>query len=79
LVVGTIEGHLAKAVELGRIPIFSFMTEAAVMEIVNARRELTGEVTSKAVFDHLKGKYNYGQLRAVWAYTKSQETESDTE
>lgn len=79
LVVGTIEGHLAKAVELGRIPIFSFMTEAAVMEIVNARRELTGEVTSKAIYDHLKGKYNYGQLRAVWAYTKSQEAQSGNE
>jgi hypothetical protein len=71
LVASTIEGHLAKAVEAQQISIFKFMSEAAVMEIVNARRELPSEATSKDIYEKLKGKYSYGQLRAVWAYTKA--------
>jgi hypothetical protein len=73
LVVGTIESHLAKAVEVGRADIFKFMSEENVMEIINARRALSGEVTSKDIYDKLGGKYSYGQLRAVWAYEKKKE------
>ncbi len=73
LVASTIEGHLAKAVEAGRIDIFKFMSEEAVVEIVNAKRELSGEITSKDIYDKLNGKYSYGQLRAVWAYEKLKE------
>jgi hypothetical protein len=70
LVAGTIEGHLAKAVEAGRVSIFKFMSEEAVVEIINVRRELSREATSKDIYDKLNGKYSYGQLRAVWAYSK---------
>jgi hypothetical protein len=49
------------------------MSEEAVMEIVNTKRELSGEITSKDIYDKLNGKYSYGQLRAVWAYEKLKE------
>lgn len=70
LAVGTIETHLAKAVAEDRVSIFAFMQEDAVMEIVNAYRQLPTEATSKDVYEWLKGKYGYGQLRAAMAYSK---------
>lgn len=70
LVGGTIEGHLAKAVETGRVSIFKFMTEESIMEIINARRELPEDATSKELYDRLNGKFGYGQLRAAMVYAK---------
>ncbi|MCX8491229.1 MAG: helix-turn-helix domain-containing protein, partial [Cyclobacteriaceae bacterium] len=71
LVVSTIETHLAKAVAEGRVDIFKFIPEETVMEIVNVYRQLPEGSTSKGLFDALKGKFGYGQLRAVMAYTKN--------
>jgi uncharacterized Zn finger protein len=68
MALGTIEGHVAKAIASDRVDIFKIMKEDAVMEIINARRELPTEVTSKDIYEKLNGKYSYGQLRAVWAY-----------
>jgi hypothetical protein len=68
MAVSTIEGHLAKAIAADQIDIFKFMPEDAVMEIINTRRELPAEVTSKDIYEKLNGKYSYGLLRAVWAY-----------
>ena len=70
LVTGTIEVHLAKAVETGRVSIFKFMTEESVMEIINARRQLPEGATSKELYERLNGKFGYGQLRAAVAYSK---------
>ncbi len=70
LTVGTIETHLAKAVAEDKVSIFSFMQEGAVMEIVNAYRQLPAEATSKDLYEWLKSKYGYGQLRAAMAYSK---------
>jgi hypothetical protein len=65
LVVGTIEGHLAKAVGAGRISIFKFMSKESVEEISRAISELPKESASKDLYTKLKGKYGYGLLRAV--------------
>jgi hypothetical protein len=65
LTPGTIEGHLAKAVGAGRISIFKFMAEENVEVIMAAMKELPEGFTSKDLFSKLKGKYGYGQLRAV--------------
>lgn len=70
LVVGTIEGHLAKAVEAGKIKISDFMTEQEVNEISTAIDDLQEGFESKALFNKLGGKYSYGRLRAVINHRK---------
>ena len=69
LVVGTIESHLAKAVEAGRISIFKFMSEENVNIITNALKEMPEEFHSKELYIKLDGKFGYGQLRAVMNHT----------
>lgn len=68
LVAGTIESHLGKAVGEGKISIFKFMTEEAVTEVLNAIHQLPEGGTSKNLYDLLKGKFGYGQIRAVMAH-----------
>jgi PIF1-like helicase/Helix-turn-helix domain len=70
MALSTIEGHIAKAIAADRVDIFKYMQEDAVMEIINTKRELPTEVTSKDIYEKLNGKYSYGQLRAVWEYQK---------
>jgi len=70
LTVGTIEGHLAKAVEAGSISIYKFMDDLAVTEIANAISQFPNEFSSKDLFVALKGRFGYGQLRAVMAHVK---------
>ncbi len=70
LVAGTIESHLAKAVAAGHVSIFKFMPEESVLEIIAARRTLPEGSSSKDLYNILNGKFGYGQLRAVMAYSK---------
>ena len=70
LTLGTIETHLAKAVTEDRISIFTFMQESSVMEIIDAHRQLPEGASSKDLYDKLKGKFGYGQLRAAMAHAK---------
>ena len=72
LTVGTIEGHLAKAVEAGRISIYKFMDDQAVTEIANVISQLPEGFSSKELFDKLKGKYRYGKLRAVMMHIRKE-------
>jgi hypothetical protein len=69
LVKSTIEGHLAKGVETGRLVISKFMTDEAVEKITGTLREMPDEFFSSEVYSRLKGAYSYGQLRAVMAHT----------
>ncbi len=71
LVPGTIEGHLAKAVQSGRIEIFDFIKEEEVKLISEAIEELPKEFTSKDLFGKLEGKYSYAKLRAVMSYVNT--------
>jgi len=70
LTKGTIEGHLAKAVEMGQVNIFQFMSESTVAAIMSAIKDMPDQFTSKDVFSSLQGKYGYGEIRAVINYEK---------
>jgi len=70
LTVGTIEGHLAKAVEARNVSIYKFMNDEVVTEIANAIAQLPNEFSSKDLYSALNGKFGYGQLRAVMAHVK---------
>ena len=72
LTLGTIEGHLAKAVETARLDIDAFMPKAEVDEIMNAIEELPESFVSKELYDKLNGKFGYGKLKAVMAHIKVQ-------
>lgn len=69
-VVSTIEGHLAKAVEAGRLSIFRFIDKDQVDIIEAAVRSLPEEFSSKDLWTALEGKFSYGQLRAVLSHMK---------
>ncbi len=71
LAKSTIESHLSRAVEGGRISIFKYMTEEEVNEIIEARKKLPEDFSSKDLFVLLKGKYGYGQIRAVMGHLKN--------
>ena len=69
LVTGTIEGHLAKYVEKGGIPIHDLVEEKKVqkiMEVLGSEAVGLGEIKSK-----LPKSYTYGEIKLVIAYTKS--------
>jgi hypothetical protein len=68
LVPATIEGHLARAVESGRLSIYKFMTEENVSTITEALKEMPEGFTSKDLFMKLEGNYGYGKLRAVMSH-----------
>ena len=68
LVPGTIEGHLAKAVQNGLIEIFDFIKKEEVKLISQAIEELPKDFASKDLFVKLDGKCSYAKLRAVMSY-----------
>lgn len=71
LVLSTIEGHLAKAVDEQRVSIFKFVSEADVLEIERAIDQLPANgFSSKDLYEMLKGKYGYGKLKAVMAHKR---------
>jgi hypothetical protein len=65
LAVGTIEGHLGRAVADKRISIFKFVPEQDVDTVSQALKEMPDGFSSKELFDRLGGKFGYGVLRAV--------------
>jgi hypothetical protein len=69
LVTSTIEGHLAKGIEIGRISIFKFMNEGDVEKITDALKEMPEGFSSADVYSKLNGKYSYGRLRAVMTHS----------
>jgi hypothetical protein len=71
LVVSTIEGHLAKGIETGRIDIFQYMPENDVQKISAVVNSMPEGFSSKDVYVKLNGRYSYGQLRAVMTYLRN--------
>jgi hypothetical protein len=70
LAISTIEGHLAKAVEVERISIFKFMSNEEVGTIEAAVKAMPEDFSSKDLYTALEGKFNYGQLRAVLSHMR---------
>jgi hypothetical protein len=69
LAVSTIERHLIKGIETGRISIFTFMNERDVETIAEVLKTMPEEFSSVMVFEKLQGRFTYGQLRAVMHHT----------
>jgi uncharacterized protein YpbB len=64
LSVGTIESHLVKAIESGRLPIESFVLPnelSAIEEAISA----FGKDGLKAIYEGLNGQFSYGKIKAV--------------
>jgi hypothetical protein len=68
LVPSTIEGHLAKGVEMKVIGISDFVHEEALTAITTIMDESAEEKTLTQLYQHFKAKYSYGLLRAVVAH-----------
>lgn len=68
LVEGTIQSHLAKAVEAGRIDVFKVVSTEKVDQIMRAIEELPEAFSSKVLYDKLDGKFSYGEIRAAMAH-----------
>jgi ATP-dependent DNA helicase RecQ len=64
LVVGTVRGHLEKAYAKGLdLRLQDFLSDADLAEIAAARQQLGGTPALRDLFDHLREKYDYFQLR----------------
>ena len=64
LVVGTVRAHLEKAYAKGLdLRLQDFLTDSQLAEIATARAQLGGSPALRDLFDHLREKYDYFQLR----------------
>jgi hypothetical protein len=77
LVPSTIEGHLAKGVEAGLVDISTMVSAEAVEEVVHAIKSFSDQPNLSVLYQHFKGKYSYGILRAVGAYVGLTERKSE--
>jgi hypothetical protein len=71
LVPGTIEGHLAKAVQSGKLDIDQFVAQNEIELINKAITEMPSGFSSKDLFIKLDGQYSYAKLRAVMSHKPS--------
>ncbi|RZK22980.1 MAG: RecQ family ATP-dependent DNA helicase, partial [Hymenobacter sp.] len=64
LVVGTVRGHLYNAYAKGLdLRLQDFLSDVDLAEIAAARQQLGGAPALRDLFDHLREKYDYFQLR----------------
>jgi ATP-dependent DNA helicase RecQ len=64
LVVGTVRAHLERAYAKGLdLRLQDFLSDSEVAEIAAARAQLGGAPALRDLFDHLREKYDYFQLR----------------
>jgi ATP-dependent DNA helicase RecQ len=71
LALSTVKTHLYNAYAKGReLRIHDFVSDAELAEILTARAQLGGEPTLRDLFDHLREKYDYFQLRMAALYHK---------
>jgi ATP-dependent DNA helicase RecQ len=69
LALSTVKTHLYNAYAKGReLRIHDFVSDAELAEIFTARAQLGGEPTLRDLFDHLREKYDYFQLRMAALY-----------
>ena len=71
LALSTVKTHLYNAYAKGReLRIHDFATDTELAEIFTARTQLGGDPTLRDLFDHLREKYDYFQLRMAALYHK---------
>jgi hypothetical protein len=73
ITVGTIESHLARAVERSQLDISTLVSKDELNEITEATKKLPPEFKSKDLYDSLHGKFSYGKLRSVLNHLKLSE------
>ncbi|MCC3152117.1 DNA helicase RecQ [Hymenobacter sp. BT770] len=71
LALSTVKTHLYNAYAKGReLRIHDFVSDTELAQIFTARAQLGGEPTLRDLFDHLREKYDYFQLRMAALYHK---------
>jgi len=71
LALSTVKTHLYNAYAKGReLRIHDFVSDAELAEVFTARAQLGGDPTLRDLFDHLREKYDYFQLRMAALYHK---------
>jgi len=71
LALSTVKTHLFNAYAKGReLRIHDFASDAELAEIFTARAQLGGDPTLRDLFDHLREKFDYFQLRMAALYHK---------
>ncbi|HEX8326574.1 MAG TPA: DNA helicase RecQ [Hymenobacter sp.] len=71
LALSTVKTHLYTAYAKGReLRIQDFVSDSELAEILTARAQLGGDATLRDLFDHLREKYDYFQLRMAALYHK---------
>src|SRR6476661_8407186 len=71
LALSTVRQHLERAYAKGLdLRVHDFVTDTQLAEIVTARAQLGGEPALRDLFDHLREKYDYFQLRLATLYHK---------
>ena len=73
LAITTIEGHLAKAVEMGKLAVDAFIQPEEQEVIKTTLTSLSEDASLKELYSALQGKYGYGKLKAVMAHVKKSE------
>jgi hypothetical protein len=73
LAITTIEGHLAKAVEMAKLDMDAFIKPEELDVIKTALTSLAEDASLKELYSALNGKYGYGKLRAVMAHVRKRE------
>jgi len=69
LVVGTVRSHLEKAYAKGLdLRLQDFLSDSDLAAIATARQQLGGAPLLRDLFDHLREKYDYFQLRLAGTY-----------
>ena len=76
LKVGTIETHIGKLIEQGKIDIHQILDDDYLEVLVPYFEEHIND-TLKDVFEHFDSKYSYGELRIVQSYCNIKRQESD--
>ena len=71
LALSTVKTHLYNAYAKGReLRIHDFVSDSELAEILTARAQLGNDATLRDLFDHLREKYDYFQLRMAGLYHK---------
>jgi ATP-dependent DNA helicase RecQ len=71
LALSTVKTHLYTAYAKGReLRIHDFVSDSELAEILTARAQLGNDASLRDLFDHLREKYDYFQLRMAALYHK---------
>lgn len=79
LVPGTIYGHIARAVELGKVELAAVTAQLTAQEVESVRAEVAAAIGTgtgiKGAHTTLHGKYDYGLLRCIAVELKNSGSE----